>query len=54
MEELSLYLDLVESLGDPFTAFERGWPDPEAPQSTGRHAKTDNPPVDPPPKHSQG
>lgn len=28
-EELKLYLDLVEQLGDPFTVFERGWPEDE-------------------------
>lgn len=54
MEELALYLDLVESLGDPFTVFERGWPDPEASQTKGRHALTDNPPVENEPKHLAG
>jgi hypothetical protein len=52
MEELALYLDLVESLGDPFTVFERGWPDPETPQTKSRHSKTDNPPIENEPRHS--
>lgn len=35
MEELRIYLDLVDELGDPFTVFERGWDrdDDPAPQS---------------------
>jgi hypothetical protein len=44
-ESLSIYLDLVEELGDPFTVFERDWPEDEeeAPEeetseSSGRHA----------------
>jgi hypothetical protein len=32
MEELQFYLDLVEKLGDPFTVFERDWPDDEVEQ----------------------
>lgn len=31
-----MYLDLVEELGDPFTLFERDWPEDEE-ESGGRH-----------------
>jgi len=45
VEELRIYLDLVQELGDPFTAFERGWdrgddpaPPPSPPVATAPRA----------------
>lgn len=38
MEELRIYLDLVNELGDPFTVFERDWPeDVPGEEPSGRH-----------------
>lgn len=45
MEELRFYLDLVAQLGDPFTIFERDWPDDteEAPEPSGQSSSVDPP-----------
>lgn len=42
-EELKIYLDLVEKFGDPFTTFERDWPEDEeeTPVFSGRHVLTE-------------